>query len=127
MNRFVPLAAILCLTGVVACPTLMFGTLPDDAVRAYLSGRDDVRGIVTAMSGVFARVDRRMRRRLVRGVAGLLHRLEVLVLGVDDVVVRLAAVGEVAGAAELLAGHGLHRVILSWWSLVVLTIGGLRM
>lgn len=48
----------------------MFFTLPDDAVRAYLSGRDDVRGIVTSMSGVFARVDRRMRRRLVRGVAG---------------------------------------------------------
>ena len=27
----------------------------------------------------------------------------------------LAAVFEVAGAAELPAGHGLHRVVLPWW------------
>src|SRR5215210_3612692 len=35
-------------------------------------------------------------------------RLEVAVLGLDDFVVVLAVVLDVAGAAELPAGHGLH-------------------
>src|SRR3954471_8216456 len=41
-------------------------------------------------------------------VAGRDLRLEVAVLGLDDFVVVLAMVLDVAGAAELLAGHGLH-------------------
>src|SRR4051794_5945592 len=41
-------------------------------------------------------------------VAGRDLRLEVAVLGLDDFVVVLAVVLDVAGAAELLAGHGLH-------------------
>jgi hypothetical protein len=44
----------------------------------------------------------------VRLVAGLDLRLQVLVLGLDDLVVVLAMVLDVAGSAELLAGHGLH-------------------
>src|SRR5699024_10951505 len=47
-------------------------------------------------------------------VAGLDGLLEVLVLGLDDLVGGLAAVAEVGGASQLLAGHGLHRWILSW-------------
>src|SRR3954470_13653046 len=44
----------------------------------------------------------------VRLVAGRDLSLEVAVLGLDDFVVVLAVVLDVAGAAELLAGHGLH-------------------
>src|SRR3954447_8747486 len=44
----------------------------------------------------------------VRLVAGRDLRLEVAVLGLDDFVVVLAVVLDVAGAAELLASHGLH-------------------
>src|SRR4051794_17833794 len=43
-----------------------------------------------------------------RLVAGRNLRLEVAVLSLDDFVVVLAVVLDVAGAAELLAGHGLH-------------------
>ena len=64
---------------------------------------------------------------LVRGVACLLRLLEVLVLGVDDVVGALAAVREVAGAAELAAGHGLHRDVLSVVSCTLLKKLGCRM
>src|SRR4051812_26356092 len=50
--------------------------------------------------------------RLVRLAVGLVAgrdlRLEVAVLGLDDLVVVLAVVLDVAGAAELLAGHRLH-------------------
>src|SRR3954470_4629258 len=50
--------------------------------------------------------------RLVRLAVGLVAgrdlRLEVAVLGLDDLVVVLAVVVDVAGAAELRAGHGLH-------------------
>src|SRR4051794_39711025 len=44
----------------------------------------------------------------VRLVTGGDLSLEVAVLGLDDFVVVLAVVLDVAGAAELLAGHGLH-------------------
>src|SRR4051794_11994608 len=44
----------------------------------------------------------------VRLVAGRDLRLEVAVLGLEDFVVVLAVVLDVAGSAELLAGHGLH-------------------
>src|SRR4051794_23711303 len=44
----------------------------------------------------------------VRLVAGRDLRLEVAVLRLDDFVVVLAVVLDVAGAAELLAGHGFH-------------------
>src|SRR3954447_17793542 len=43
-----------------------------------------------------------------RLVAGRDLRLEMAVLGLDDLVVVLAVVLDVAGAAQLLAGHGLH-------------------
>src|SRR5699024_1734189 len=56
---------------------------------------------------------------LVAGPDGL---LEVLGLGLDDLVGGLAAVAEGAGAAQLLAGHGLQRWVLSW----VLRMGVLR-
>ena len=45
--------------------------------------------------------------------AGGARILEVLVLGVDDGVGALAAVSQVAGAAELAAGHRLHRASLN--------------
>src|ERR671917_1860530 len=41
-------------------------------------------------------------------VAGCHLRLEMAVLGLDDFVVVLAVVLDVAGAAELLTSHGLH-------------------
>jgi hypothetical protein len=41
-------------------------------------------------------------------VAGRDLRLEVAVLSLDDFVVVLAMVLDVAGTTELLAGHGLH-------------------
>jgi hypothetical protein len=44
----------------------------------------------------------------VRLVAGRDPRLQMAVLGLDDFVVVLAVVLDVAGTAELLAGHGLH-------------------
>ena len=43
-----------------------------------------------------------------RLVAGRDLRLEMAVLGLDDLVVVLAVMLGAAGAAELLAGHGLH-------------------
>src|SRR3954465_4802740 len=44
-----------------------------------------------------------------RLVAGRDLRLEMAVLGLDDFVVVLAVVLDVAGAAELFAGHCFHR------------------
>src|SRR3954468_14583152 len=51
----------------------------------------------------------RLMRLAVCLVAGRDLRLEVAVLGLDDFVVVIAMVLDVAGAAELLAGHGLHE------------------
>jgi hypothetical protein len=45
----------------------------------------------------------------VRLIAGRDLRLEVAVLRLDHLVVVLAVVLDVAGAAELPAGHGLHE------------------
>jgi hypothetical protein len=45
----------------------------------------------------------------VRLVAGPDALLEVTILGLDDLVVVLAVVLDVARAAELFAGHGLHE------------------
>src|SRR5699024_4555081 len=50
-----------------------------------------------------------LARRLVGGVARGHRLLEVLVLGVDHVVGRLTVVRQIAGAAQLPAGHRLHR------------------
>lgn len=46
--------------------------------------------------------------RLMGRVTGPLGSLEVAVLGLDDVVGGLAPVLEIAGSAQLAAGHGLH-------------------
>uniref|UniRef100_UPI000307E256 lycopene cyclase family protein n=1 Tax=Nocardia niigatensis TaxID=209249 RepID=UPI000307E256 len=45
-----------------------FFTLPVDAQRAYLSGRDDLRGTAAAMMALFATLPWRLRRRLATAV-----------------------------------------------------------
>ncbi|GAA3234523.1 lycopene cyclase family protein [Pseudonocardia petroleophila] len=43
----------------------VFFSLPDRHRRAYLSGRDDLRGTLTTMTALFGAADARLRRRLV--------------------------------------------------------------